>query len=78
MKLFKLVSTTRGSSGRSSPYQPKIMFVLADNEQEAREQAVDYDKQSSRPTFKSQIWLDSKIVLCQEIDLNEKEVIYAI
>lgn len=77
MKLFKLVSTTGGSSGRSSPYQPKIMFILANNEQEAREQAVDYDKQSPRPT-KFAIWLDNKIVLCQEIDLNEKEVIYAI
>ena len=77
MKLFKLVSTIRGSSGRSSPYQPKIMFVLANDEQQAREQAVDYDKRSDRPT-KWQIWLDDKIVLCVEIDLNESEVIYAI
>lgn len=77
MKLFKLVSTTGGSSGRSSPYQPKIMFVLANDEQQAREQAADYDKRSDRPT-KWQIWLDDKIVLCREIDLNESEVIYAI
>ena len=73
MKLFKLVNFTN----INPQYQPKLMFVSAACEREARETATDYDKQSYHAVDHT-IWLDPECVLCEEIKLDESEVICAI